>query len=179
MSPKSRGGIAARAGRWSARHRKAAVLVWLVAVIGAFVLGGPMGTGTKTVEQKGTGDSARAEKLQKDAFPESTTGQGEMVFVQSKTLTADAPRYRAVVHDLEQRLDALPDAQKVQSPYARGAGNGLISPDRHAVQIAFEVPGTLAKAQTRVHTSLAVTRAVQKANPDFYVSQFGSASSEK
>jgi uncharacterized membrane protein YdfJ with MMPL/SSD domain len=49
MSQKPKG-IAARAGRWSAQHRRTAILVWLVAVIGAFYLGGPFGTGTKTVE---------------------------------------------------------------------------------------------------------------------------------
>ena len=32
--------IAARAGRWSARHRKAAVLGWLAFVVATLVLGG-------------------------------------------------------------------------------------------------------------------------------------------
>jgi RND superfamily putative drug exporter len=179
MNPKSKGGIAARAGRWSARHRKTAILVWLVAVIGAFALGGPFGTGTKTVDVKGTGESGRADAIQKHAFPESTTGSTEMVFVQSKTLTAGDPHYRAVVKDLETRLDALPEADKVQSPYGKRAGKGLISPDQHSVQIAFEVPGTMQQAKTRVDATLAVTKSVQKANPDFYVAQFGGASSEK
>lgn len=34
----------ARAGRWSATHRKTAVLGWLAFVIAAFVLGGVVGT---------------------------------------------------------------------------------------------------------------------------------------
>ncbi|MFL5843868.1 MAG: MMPL family transporter, partial [Solirubrobacteraceae bacterium] len=177
MSRKSKGGIAARAGRWSAQHRKIAILVWLVAVIGAFAAGSL--TGTETVQQKSTGDAGRAEAIQDKAFPESTTGQGEMVFIQSKTLKAGAPHYRAVVKDLEKRLDALPEAQKVQGPYDRASNKALISPDKHSVQMSFEIPGTLKQAKTRVDATLAVTKAVQKANPDFYVSQFGSASSEK
>ena len=74
MSRKSKGGIAARAGRWSARHRKLAIFGWLAVVIAAFALGGPFGTGTKTVEQQAAGDAGRAQSIQDDAFPESTTG---------------------------------------------------------------------------------------------------------
>jgi uncharacterized membrane protein YdfJ with MMPL/SSD domain len=178
MSRKSKGGIAARAGRWSAQHRKSAIFGWLALVLAAFVLGGPFGTGTKTTEQQATGDSKRAQTIQDDAFPESTTGQGEIVHIQSKTLKADAPEYRAVVRDLEKRMDALPEANKLASPYKQG-GKGLISPDKHSVQVSFEVPGTLEQAKTRVDATLAVTKAVQKDHPDFHIAQFGNASSEK
>ncbi len=60
MSQKPKG-IAARAGRWSAQHRKTAILLWLALVIGAFYLGGPFGTGTKTAEQSLPGDAGRAQ----------------------------------------------------------------------------------------------------------------------
>ena len=54
MSRRSKGGIAARAGRWSARHRKLAIFGWLAVVIAAFALGGPFGTGTdRQVEVRG------------------------------------------------------------------------------------------------------------------------------
>ena len=68
MSRKSKGGIAARAGRWSAQHRKTAIFGWLALVIAAFVLGGPMGTGTKTTQQQATGDSGRAQSISDDAL---------------------------------------------------------------------------------------------------------------
>jgi uncharacterized membrane protein YdfJ with MMPL/SSD domain len=172
-------GIAARAGRWSAQHRKTAILGWLAVVIAAFILGGPMGTGTKTTEQAAAGDSGRAQTISEDAFPDSTTGAGEMVLVQSKSLKADAPAYRAVVRDLEKRMDALPEANKLNSPYAKQAGKGLISPDKHTVLVSFEVPGKAAETKTRVDATLAVTKAVQKAHPDYKIAQFGDASSEK
>src|SRR3954447_17374270 len=111
-------------------------------------------------------------------FPESTTGASETILVQSKTLKASDPEYKALVRDLEKRIDALPEANKVQSPYQQG-GKGLISPDKHSVQLSFEVPGTAVQAEKRVDASLAVTKAMQKAHPDFTVSQFGDASSEK
>ena len=40
--------IAARAGRWSARHRKTAIIGWIVFVVLAFMVGGNMGTETLT-----------------------------------------------------------------------------------------------------------------------------------
>ena len=36
--------IAARAGRWSARHRKTAIFGWLAFVIAAIFIGGAIGT---------------------------------------------------------------------------------------------------------------------------------------
>src|SRR5829696_6647202 len=178
MSQKPKG-IAARAGRWSAQHRKTAILLWLALVVGAFYLGGPFGTGTKTAEQSLPGDAGRAKNIQDDAFPDSTTGAGETVLIQSKSLKANDPEFRAVVRDYEKRMDALPEANKLQGPYSETAGKGLISPDEHSVQVAFEVPGTAKQAEKRVDASLAVTKAVQREHPDFHVAQFGSASSDK
>jgi uncharacterized membrane protein YdfJ with MMPL/SSD domain len=39
-----RSNLAARAGQWSAQHRKAAILGWLAFVAVAVVLGGAVGT---------------------------------------------------------------------------------------------------------------------------------------
>ena len=52
--------LAARAGRWSARHRKKAIFGWLAFVILAVVIGGSVGTRTLTDEEYGMGESGRA-----------------------------------------------------------------------------------------------------------------------
>ena len=88
MSHKSKG-IAARAGRWSAQHRKTAIFGWLAVVIAAFVLGGPLGTGTKTTEQQATGDSGRAQSIPDDAFPSRRPAPARPCSIQSKTLKAE------------------------------------------------------------------------------------------
>ena len=93
--------IAARAGRWSARHRKTAVLGWIVFVVLAFMAGKNLGTETLTAEESGVGDSGRAAQITKDAYPDRI---GETVLIQSKTLKAEDPEYRAVVADVTQRL---------------------------------------------------------------------------
>ena len=75
--------------------------------------------GTKTLAEKdlGVGDSGRATKIVDKAFPEVA---GEQVLVQSKTLKATDPAFRAAVRDVEQRLEANPDVRNVKSPYAKG-----------------------------------------------------------
>ena len=61
--------FAARAGRWSARHRKKAIFGWLAFVVVAFVIGGAIGT-KKPNGNDNTGQSAKAEKILDDAYPD-------------------------------------------------------------------------------------------------------------
>ena len=49
--------FAARAGHWSAHHRKAAITLWLVFVIGAVVAGQMAGL-VKATQTMGVGESA-------------------------------------------------------------------------------------------------------------------------
>src|SRR5215212_7392741 len=55
--------IASRAGRWSAQHRRGAIVGWLVFVVLAVGIGGAVGTKTLGSYEKGTGDSGRADKI--------------------------------------------------------------------------------------------------------------------
>ena len=73
--------LAARAGSWSARHKKTAILGWIAFVAIAFVLGGAAGTKQLQDEDLGAGQSARADKIQHDAFDQATE---ESVLVQAR-----------------------------------------------------------------------------------------------
>jgi uncharacterized membrane protein YdfJ with MMPL/SSD domain len=53
--------LAARAGRWSASHRKLAILGWLAFVLAAAVIGGIAGMNYQRDEDLGTGESGRAD----------------------------------------------------------------------------------------------------------------------
>ena len=53
--------LAARAGYWSATHRKIAIGGWLAFVVIAFVLGGAIGTNTLADEDTGNGESRVAD----------------------------------------------------------------------------------------------------------------------
>jgi len=167
--------LAARAGRWSATHRKTAIFGWLAFVIAAFVIGGNIGTKTLSEKDQGVGDSGRAVKVTDKAFPEKA---GEMVFVQSKTQKATDPGYRAAVRDIERRLDAQPAVTTLKSPYSK-ANPGQISKDGHSALVNFEIRGDVDQAQEKVDAILATTAAAQKAHPGFRIEQFGSASSAK
>ena len=59
--------IASRAGRWSARHRRRAIVGWLVFVVLAVGIGGALGTETLGSHEKGTGESGRADRALYDA----------------------------------------------------------------------------------------------------------------
>nr|HNH86478.1 hypothetical protein [Solirubrobacterales bacterium] len=65
--------IAARAGRWSATHRKTAIWGWLAFVILAVFIGGSVGTRTLTDAEDGVGESGRAEVATSNNFPENAT----------------------------------------------------------------------------------------------------------
>ena len=95
--------LAARAGRWSATHRKKAIWGWLAFVILSFAIGGAVGTRVLQQDELGVGESGRADQTIEGAFPRSAE---ELVLVQSDTETATDPSFRAAVADLQRRLDA-------------------------------------------------------------------------
>ena len=106
--------IAGRAGRWSAEHRKTAVLAWLAFCIAAIALGTV--AGTKMLKQADTaaGGTRTAEQILKRAgFPDQA---GESVLVQSRSATRRDPRFRATVADVVRTVSALPQVERVRSP---------------------------------------------------------------
>src|SRR5690348_7635793 len=137
--------LSARAGRWSAQHRKKAIWGWLAFAFIAFAIGGAIGTETQTQAQSGVGESGRAARTVDNNFPKH---QVEQVLVQSRTATAGDPSFRAVVVDVQRRLAAVPYTKSFESPYKPGNA-GQISADRHAALLRFEIAGDENKAADR------------------------------
>jgi RND superfamily putative drug exporter len=167
--------LAARAGRWSAQHRKKAIWGWLAFVLVAFMIGSAVGTKTQTAAQSGVGESGRAARTVDNAFPKH---QVEQVLVQSNSVTATGLSFRAVVGDVQRRLTAVPYTKSFESPYAPGNA-GQISGDGHSALLRFEIAGDENKAADRVGATLKATAAAQAANPQFTVAQVGDASINK
>ncbi len=163
------GGIAARAGRWSARHKKTAIIGWLVFVLVALGIGMQFPQKSPEASQTANGESRRATQIIEDAgFSERA---GEMVLVQSKSLTANAPAFKQAVRDVTQGLSAVTDVTNVQA--------GQISADRHSSLVQFEIKGDAEKADGKLAP---ISRAVKQAagqHPEFAVEQFGAVSSGK
>src|SRR5436309_10153140 len=78
--------LAARAGRWSAQHRKAAIWGWLAFTVLAFAIGTGVGVNTLESAKSGVGESGRADRTADDAFPKYAE---EMVLVQARTTKAN------------------------------------------------------------------------------------------
>ena len=89
--------LAARAGRWSATHRRIAIAGWFAFVILALLLGSAIGVEEIKDEDSGVGEAREADRAVAEAFPDNP---GETVLVQSRSgVTADQPEFRAVVDD--------------------------------------------------------------------------------
>ena len=120
MSPlKHSNNIAARMGRWSANHWKTAVFGWLAFVVASVFIGGAVGTKYLEDNDLAVGEAATATKIIEAGFPQSADEQGEIVLIQSKTLTADDPAFEAAIEDVDE------DARRVpEGPEARLAARG-------------------------------------------------------
>ncbi len=167
--------LAARAGHWSARHRKTAILGWLAFVIVAVFAGAQIQTKHIPQTQTGTGESEHADRVLDKQFKARA---GEQVLVQSKTATVSDPAFRAAVRDVTGRLSALASVTNVRSPLA-GANADQISRDRHSALVDFDIRGSKEKAPDKVGASLDATAAAQRAHPGFKIGQFGDASAQK
>ena len=178
MSPLKRSkNIAARMGRWSAAHRKTAIFGWLAFVIVAFAIGifSPM----TTIDQndKGVGESGRADKIVQKAFDTDNEGLGEFVVVQSDTLTVDDPAFRSTVDDVMATVGSFDQITDIQSPFTAEHA-GQISPDRHAVMVTFTPTGDLAGASKYIGDVVDAVEKVQADHPDLVVAEAG-VSTEK
>ena len=170
MQPRTN--LAARVGRWSARHRRIAIGGWLAFVVLAFLIGGMAGTRTLQYEESGVGESGRADRAVYHAFPKQAE---ETVLVQSASVKADSPQFRAVVTDVMQRLRRTDGVEHLTSPYRDGGAH--VSPDGHSALVGFALAGD--PTATEVDATVAATEAAAAAHPDFTVEGFGEATSNK
>jgi uncharacterized membrane protein YdfJ with MMPL/SSD domain len=166
--------IAARAGRWSAQHRKKAILGWLAFVIVAVVIGGSVGTQTLSDADYGIGESGRADKAISDHSPEK---EDESVLVQSQNGAGNRDaEFKQVVGTVVSRLEATKHVRKVESPYA--ADNpGKLSEDGKSALVTFEIPGE--NADERVDPALNTVSNLDKQQAGFRIEEFGGASADK
>ena len=175
MSPMKRStNVAARMGRWSARHRKAAIFGWLAFVVAAVVLGGALGTKQLTDDETLPGESGRAARMLDDGFEQPA---GETVLVQSRKLTADSPAFRAAVADVVRRVTAVGVVTNVQSPYDAG-NRGQISADGHSATVSLDIRGDADTATDRIQPVMDAVDAAAAANPSLRIEEFG-VSAEK
>ena len=172
----SRESVTARAARWSAAHRRAAILGWLAFVFAAFAIGSSAGVVNMRDQDYGIGDSRQAERTLVKEFP--TARAGEQVLLQSRSGTLDRARLRAAVTDLTARLERVPAIAAIKSPLDP-ANAGQLSRDGRSALLTFQLTGNPDTAADRVAPALAATAAVQRAHPQLRVGEFGDGSANK
>jgi len=168
--------IAARAGRWSAQHRRIAILGWFAFVIAATVGGNMIGTNSLAPAEMGNGSSRTADlAVDKAGFRESS---GEQVLIQARSRSATQAQLQQAAAELSERLSRVPHVEKVVSAFDAGAA-GQVSEDGRSALLSFEIAGDDEQAAERVDATLAATAAVQARHPELRVEQLGAASAEK
>ncbi|HEY5872464.1 MAG TPA: MMPL family transporter, partial [Gaiellaceae bacterium] len=178
MSPlKDSKNVAARMGRWSARHRKTAIFGWLAFVVAAFAIGIAVPMQTIDEADWNVGEARKGDHIIRDGGF-SLDQQAEFVLIQSDTKTIDDAAFRAVVNDAVVTLGGFEQVTKLRSPLEAG-NEGQISKDGHSVLIQFSPKGTYDDAIVYIDSITAATEKVQDRNPDYYVGQAGSASTGK
>src|SRR5262249_7314772 len=178
MSPlKKSNNLAARMGRWSAGHWKTAVFGWLAFVVAALAIGQVVGTKQIDQNDSNVGQAHRADHMLRDAGFQIDP-QTEIVLVQSKTVTAQSPAFRAVVDDVVNTVQPSASIKNLRSPYDPGHAD-QISADGHTAMVEWDMKGDNDYATKRIDALTKATDSVQKAHPDFYVGEAGSISSGK
>ena len=166
--------LAARAGRWSAQHRKKAIFGWLAFVILAVFIGGSVGTKTLSDSDYGIGESGRADKAVANHFPEK---ESESVLVQSQDGARNSdPEFRQTVGTVVTRLEDTKHVQNVQSPYAKG-NQGTLSEDGKSALVTFELAGD--DTADKVDPALAAVSKLDRQEAGFRIEEFGDASADK
>ena len=145
MQPRN---LAARAGRWSATHRKTAILGWILFVVLATLIGGKVGQQNLESSKMGNGESKRHDVIVDNAnFPDEI---GERVLIQGKgSVTADSPQVTAAVKDVVNRLEQIKGVENIESPLNAQQRANTVSKDGRSVLVTFTMPG---KAETKEET---------------------------
>jgi uncharacterized membrane protein YdfJ with MMPL/SSD domain len=167
--------FAARAGRWSAQHRKTAIFGWIAFVVVAFVIGGAVGV-KKPTEYIGPGESGHADRLATDHFPKDA---GESVLIQAaKGGSARDAAVRKAVDDTIAAVSGRPRVAEVKSPYAKG-NETQIAKDGRSVLVNFKLRGDTEQTGDAIDPVVAAVDRVKAQNSRVFVGEFGSASADK
>ena len=177
---RSRAPMVERIACWSARHRIAVVVGWLV-LAGTALLAGQL-LGTQSQQQYDPGQAGQAEQMLHQLNVVSPPQ--ESVLIQARGSSAGdtyahSPQLRAAVADVAGALGRLPHAARdIRSPLSPG-GQALVSADGRTALVTFSVAGPHASADTTVRLDQAAVARIQAAHPGLTVSEAGDASTDQ
>ena len=174
----NRSNIASRAARWSAGHRRTAILGWIAFVVLSLAIGSFVGTQNIADEDQGNGDSRTADRILAEAgFPDDAS---EQAFIQARAdETAGDPGFRAAIRDDARRASRpFRTSPSSKSPLEHGNAD-QISADGRSALITFELRGDDDQTVERVAAAEDAVAAAQRAHPELRIEEFGDASLER
>jgi uncharacterized membrane protein YdfJ with MMPL/SSD domain len=168
-------GLAARAGGWSARHRWAAVGIWVLFVVLAMGLGSAAGRVDVKDSDQLKGETHTAAKIIDDAGIDEPAS--ETVLIQSKESGGKATDadFRAAVAAVMKAVEGTGKVTDVTSPY----DTNTISKDGRSALVQFDMRGEADTAGDRVEPVLKAVEGVQKEHESLRIEEIGGASMMK
>ncbi|MFI1756809.1 MMPL family transporter [Streptomyces sp. NPDC020571] len=168
-------GIAARAGGWSARHRWAAVGIWVLFVVLAMGLGSAAGrVDVKDSDQMG-GETHTAARIVEDAGIDEPAGETVLIQAKSGGLKATDAEFRDAVGAVVTAVEGTGKVTGVTSPYDAKT----ISKDGRSALVQFDMRGDADTAGERVEPVLEAVEGVQKEHESLRIEEIGGASMMK
>jgi RND superfamily putative drug exporter len=174
----TRPNLAQRAGRWSAEHRRIAILGWLALVIASLLIGGAVGTKHLAREDLGSGESRHADQILAHAGFNKLASEEVLIQSQAPGLTANDLAFRAGIDDVVVQLRRFPTVTDIRPPTAP-QNQRQISRDGRSALVQFDIRGDEDQAKDRVGPILDAVARLDRAHPRLLIEEFGDASANK
>ncbi|MEU5704507.1 MMPL family transporter [Streptomyces aurantiacus] len=168
-------GIAARAGGWSARHRWAAVGIWVLFVVLAMGLGSAAGTVELKESDQLSGETGRASAIAEEAGIDEPAGESVLVQGRDASIKATGAEFRAAVDAVIEAVEGTGKVTDVTSPYDTDS----VSKDGRSALVQFDMRGDAETAGERVEPVLKAVAQVQKDHEALRIEEIGGASMNK
>jgi RND superfamily putative drug exporter len=147
-------------GRWSAHHRKIAILGWFAFVLISFTVGMFVIGAKQATDFSGPGESGRALTILDEGFKQPA---GESVLIQSDSLKAGDPAFEAAIRAVLGTLAGQAAVTNVRSPLDPGNG-GQISADGRSALVEFQIRGDADLAVEKIDPILPRRRGAGRAS---------------
>ncbi|GGT54041.1 MMPL family transporter [Streptomyces althioticus] len=168
-------GLAARAGGWSARHRWAAVGIWVLFVVLAMGLGSAAGRVDVEDSEQLKGETSTAARIIEEAGIEEPASETVLVQAKDDGLTSTDAEFRSAVTAVMTAVERTGEVTDVTSPY----DSGTVSKDGRSALVQFDVRGDPRTAGERIEPVLDAVADVQKEHDALRVEEIGGASMMK
>lgn len=171
--------LAARLGRWSARNRGKAVVLWLLLTVLLAFAGAAVGQAQLNSLQLADGQSHQALELLQQAGLNLPANESVFVRSEDSAVRVGSPQYAAVLRDLDSALEGTGQIEQLDKLSAQSLPTGPISANQLSTLVRFDMTGDSATAYERVEPVLDAVASVAARHPGFQIEEFGEASFTK